>query len=330
MASSVFNNENQLGYSGFSQIYHTLGSKLEGINIGNGAVVIDASGINVGSGAVVIDTSGIALTDSIITLGTSSGDNYMQLDSSGIRIGKGTLATYLDATYGLITKNVNIYSLSGDSYGTSAGSLGYVTANFGNSSLDGGSPGIGITGPGETSVLKITSAHAGMSCSDGYSFVKSGQFQAGTSSAEIRIVGSEISLHHSTATDGPGVYVNSNGDVTIRNRLKLDTGNSIEVGSNTKIEDGTINITSGDTTTTINGGNITTVNATLSGTLTGTSATLSGDVSAANATLSGNLTGVGATFSGSLTAAGATLSGDVKSTNLNVTGTTTGVYAILA
>ena len=36
MASSVFNNENKLGYTGFSQTYYTSGSKLEGINIGDG------------------------------------------------------------------------------------------------------------------------------------------------------------------------------------------------------------------------------------------------------------------------------------------------------
>ena len=37
-----------------------------------------------------------------------------------------------------------------------------------------------------------------------------------------------------------------------------------------------------------------------------------------------------ATLTGAITAVGATLSGDVNITNLKVTGTTTGVYAILA
>jgi hypothetical protein len=144
---------------------------------GSYSSAIDPSnGINIGNGAVVIDASGIALTDSVITFGTTSGDDYMQLDSEGIRIGKGTLATYLDASYGLVTKNVNIYSLDGESYGTSAGSLGYVTAYFGDTSLDDGSPGIGITGPQGASFLKITGVHAGMSCGGGYSFVKSSQF----------------------------------------------------------------------------------------------------------------------------------------------------------
>lgn len=271
--------------------YNSYFDPSSGIDIGNGSVAINTDGINIGEGAVVIDTNGIALTDSKITFGTTAtSDDYMELNSTGIRIGKGTLATYLDAKTGLITKNVNIYSLDGGSYGTSAGSLGYVTAKFGDTSLDDGSPGIGITGPQEASFLKITGVHAGMSCGGGYSFVKSSQFQAGISGAEIRMLGDEIKLHY---TAGPGVYITSGGDVTIKNNLKIpDTGN-IQLG-NTKIENNKISLAS---TTTIS----------------------DQEIKAPKATLTG-----------AITAVGATLSGDVNITNLKVTGTTTGVYAILA
>jgi putative sterol carrier protein len=163
------------------------------------------------------------------------------------------------------------------------------------------------------------------------------------------MVGDEIKLRF--GTDGPGIYIKSGGEVTIKNNLTIPDDGSIKLGDKTTIGNGTITITGADSTsTTVNGGNIEAVKATFTGDIGAVNAALTGNVTAVNTTLSGSLTvnatsgstttsttiaggaisAASATLSGSLTAAGATLTGDVNITNLKVTGTTTGVYAILA